>query len=221
MYIKDLLQWGIENKEYASLYSALVATGALLFSVFSFIISNIISKKNIKKDRMISDARYDEQRKQYEERLVVERSRREEDKFDAEEIRRLSEKPRLVFKKSKFISNPNSEQMLLLLEFINKGRDTAYDIIPDMECAAKQMDMSEFKIRRYEPVQDPVVMVGEEFKMVLSYEKNEVYFFRIEPTIRYEDASGRKYKQTFCIDIVDKLGNANIINYANPELRDK
>lgn len=123
-----------------------------------------------------------------------------------------------MFKKSKFISNSNPEQVLLLLEFINKGRNTAYDIIPDLECTAKQMDMAEFKIRRCKPVQDPVVMVGEDFEIVLSYEKNGAEFFRLEPTIRYEDASGRKYMQTFCLDIVDRLGNANIINYAQPEL---
>lgn len=221
MDIKDLLQWVVDNKEYAPLYSSLIAMGALLFSILSFLISNIISKNRAKKDRLISDARYDEQRKQYEERLAVEQSRREEDKSDTEEKLRLNEKPRLVFKKSKIISNSNSEQVLLLLEFINKGRDTAYDIIPDLECTAKQMDMAEFKIRRCEPVQDPVVMVGEDFKIVLSYEKNGAEFFRLEPTIRYEDASGRKYMQTFCLDIVDRLGNANIINYAKPELCDE
>lgn len=77
MDIKDLLQWVVDNKEYAPLYSSLIATGAFLFSVLSFLISNIISKNRAKKDRLISDARYDEQRKQYEERLAVEQSRRE------------------------------------------------------------------------------------------------------------------------------------------------
>ena len=41
------------------------------------------------------------------------------------------------------------------------------------------------------------------------------------PTIRYEDASGRVYKQTFCIGISDRLGNGIIINYAQPELCDE
>lgn len=44
MTIKEFLQWVIEHKDYAPLYSSLVATGALVFSVLSFIISNIISK---------------------------------------------------------------------------------------------------------------------------------------------------------------------------------
>ena len=56
------------------------------------------------------------------------------------------------------------------------------------------------------------------FVMVMSYDKDEKDFFRMTPTIKFEDASGRKYKQTFCIDIGDRLGNGVIINYAQPEL---
>lgn len=44
MTIKEFLQWVTEHKDYAPLYSSLIATGALLFSVLSFIISNIVSK---------------------------------------------------------------------------------------------------------------------------------------------------------------------------------
>lgn len=218
MTIKEFLQWVIEHKEYAPLYSSLVATGALLFSVLSFIISNIVSKSRAKRDKIISDARYEEQRKQYEERLNEERKRREEDKREAEEKLRVSEEPYLVFKNSKVVSDSNSELTILRMEFLNKGRGAAYCIIPDLECIAKRMNMSEFTIRRYEPVQDPIAMVGETFVMVMSYDKDEKDFFRMTPTIKFEDASGRKYKQTFCIDIGDRLGNGIIINFAQPEL---
>lgn len=218
MTIKEFLQWVIEHKEYAPLYSSLVATGALLFSVLSFIISNIVSKNRAKKDKIISDARYEEQRKQYEERLNEERKQREEDKREAEEKLRVSEEPYLVFKNSKIVSNSTSEQTILRMEFLNKGRGVAYSIIPDLECTAKRMNMTEFTIRRYEPVQDPIAMVGETFVMVMSYDKDEKDFFRMTHTIKFEDASGRKYKQTFCIDIGDRFGNGIIINYAQPEL---
>lgn len=218
MTIKEFLQWAIEHKDYAPLYSSLVATGALVFSVLSFIISNIISKNRAKKDKIISDARYEEQRKQYEERLKEERKQREEDKREAEEKLRVSEEPYLVFKNSKVVSNQNSEQTILRMEFLNKGRGAAYCIIPDLECTAKRMNMTEFTIRRYEAVQDPIAMVGETFVMIMSYDKDEKDFFRMTPTIKFEDASGRKYKQTFCIDIGDRLGNGIIINYAQPEL---
>ena len=137
---------------------------------------------------------------------------------DTEEKLRLGEKPRFVFKGSKFIVNSDTNQELLLLKFTNKGRDTAYDIIPDLECVAKQMDMTEFKIRRYEPVQDPVVMVGEDFEVVMKCDNNQADFFMMELTITYQDASGRTYKQTFCINITDRLGNSLITNYAHPVL---
>lgn len=218
MTIKEFLQWVIEHKDYAPLYSSLVATGAFLFSILSFIISNIVSKNRAKSDKIISDARYEEQRKQYEERLDEERRRRKEDKREAEEKLRLSEKPRFVFKNSKVVSNSHSENILLRMEFINKGRDTAYDIKPDVECTAKKLDMTEFLIQREESVQDPVVMVGETFVVVMSYNKDEKEFFRMTSTIKFEDASGRKYKQTFEIDISDRMGNGIIINYAQPEL---
>lgn len=104
------------------------------------------------------------------------------------------------------------------MEFLNKGKGAAYCIIPDLKCTAKRMNATEFTIRRYEPVQDPIAMVGETFVMVMSYDKDEKDFFRMTPTIKFEDASGREYKQTFCIDIGDRLGNGIIINYAQPEL---
>lgn len=112
MTIKEFLQWVIEHKDNSQVYSNVISTGALFFSVLSFTISQIVSKKRAKRDKIISDARYEEQRRQYEERLVEEKKQR-------------------------------------------------------------------------------------------------------------EDASGRKYKQTYCIDIVDRFGNANIINYAQPELCEK
>lgn len=153
MNFEGILQLIMDN------YSSFIATLALLLSTLTF----IMSQRHTKKNKIISDERYYEQRKQYEERLEVESERREEDRHDTEEKLRLGEKPRFVFKGSKYIVNSDTNQELLLLKFTNKGRDTAYDIIPDLECVAKQMDMTEFKIRRYEPVQDPVVMVGEDF----------------------------------------------------------
>lgn len=62
MTITEFLQWIVEHKEYAPLYSSLVATMALLFSILSFVISNIISKNRAKKEKEISDARYEEQK---------------------------------------------------------------------------------------------------------------------------------------------------------------
>lgn len=54
-----MLEWIKENKDYASLYSAMVATGAFVFSIFTFLVSVIRAKK----DRKVSDYRYYEQQK--------------------------------------------------------------------------------------------------------------------------------------------------------------
>ena len=45
--IKDFLQWVIEHKDYAQLYSSMIATGALIFSIISF----FVSKKRANKDK--------------------------------------------------------------------------------------------------------------------------------------------------------------------------
>lgn len=59
MTFEEFLQWVVEHRDYAPLYSALVSTGALIFSVISFIISNNASKNREKKEKQISDARYE------------------------------------------------------------------------------------------------------------------------------------------------------------------
>jgi hypothetical protein len=48
--MKDFWGWLVEHEENAQMYSCLVATAALLFSILTFVISNIISKKRLKKD---------------------------------------------------------------------------------------------------------------------------------------------------------------------------
>lgn len=181
-------------------------------------ISQIIATNRVKKEKEISNARYEEQKKQYEERLAEEQRRREEDKLYMEEKNRISEEPYLVFKSSKIVPAPTSEQVVICTEFINKGRGSAYDIVPDTKCTVKTFTMKEFELYRFGAVMDPIAMVGEVFVVNWSYLSEETLMFRMTPTIKFRDASGRMYKQTYCIDIVDGDGNANIINYAQPEL---
>ncbi len=218
MTIGEFLQWIIEHKEYAPLYSALVATGAFIFSVISFIISNVNSRSRAKKDKAISDARYEEQKKQYEERLSEERKQREEDKKQMEEKNRISEEPYLVFKKSEIKSPSTSKNIIIRMEFLNKGRGSAYEITPDSECEIESLDKKLKKLRRIDVIEDPIARVGETYEIVWGYFSAETVSFKVTPTIRYRDASGRRYKQTYCINIIDDYGNASIINYANPEL---
>lgn len=206
---------------YATLINSFLTAVTIIVSICAIVFSSKNANKEVKavkEESRNQQNRYEEQRKQYEERLNEERKQREEDKREVEEKLRVSEEPYLVFKNSKVVSNSTSEQTILHIEFLNKGRGAAYCIIPDLECTAKRMNMTEFIIHRCEAVQDPIAMVGEIFVMVMSYNKDEKDFFKITPTIKFEDASGRKYKQTFCIDIVDRLGKGMIINYAQPEL---
>lgn len=208
----------IANKDYVPLYSAMIATFAFLFSIFSFVIANVVSLIRSKKDKECSDKRYEEQRKQYEERLSEEKRRREEDKREANEKNRVSEEPYLVFKESKVVGCKYADQMIINFVFINKGRGSAYEIVPDVDCSVRTIDNKDIKIYRNGPVEDPIATVGEKFEVKWSYISKEKYNFRMNPTITFKDASGRKYKQTYEVDIVDENGNANIINYAKPQL---
>ena len=197
--MKDFWGWLVEHEENAQMYSCLVATAALLFSILTLVISNIISKKRLKKDREISEKQYLDQINRYEKQLQEEKRYREEDKKEIEERNRISEQPYFVFKKSKATFDSQSSVTILQMEFVNKGRGAAYEIIPDMECIGKTLRMKEIQIRRYE-------------------ECNGEYVFQMQPSIRFCDASGRNYKQTFNIDVVNKDGGANIKNYAQPQL---
>lgn len=209
-----MLEWIKENKDYASLYSAMVATGAFVFSIFTFLVSVIRAKK----DRKVSDYRYYEQQKQYEKEISRLQEQRNEDKYDTEEKIRINEEPYFVFRNSKISTESNIEQTVLQMTFINKGRESAYNIIPDLNCTAKRLNMTEFAIHRYDAVRDPIAMVGEKFVILMAYDKSEKNFFRMSISIKFEDASGRKYVQTFNIDILDRAGNGRMINYPQPRL---
>lgn len=217
MIFKDFLEWAEEYKDYVPLYSSLVATGAFLFSILSFVISNVLSKIRAKKEKEISDARYEEQKKQYEERLSEERQRREEDKQEMEERNRISEEPYLVYKISEIVSAESDKQVTIRMNFLNKGRGSAYDIVPVLTCKAITINGMEFMMTRSEAVSNPICWVGETFVMNWKYDKPVLDFFRMTPTVKYKDASGRNYIQNFCIDIYSS-GNGINITYAQPEL---
>ena len=66
-----MLEWIKENKDYASLYSAMVATGAFVFSIFTFLVSVIRAKK----DRKVSDYRYMNSRNSMKKKYLDYKSR--------------------------------------------------------------------------------------------------------------------------------------------------
>ena len=164
LYIISISQWVSDNKDLCSLT---ISLAAFIFTIFTY----YVSKKRSEYDKKISDARYKEQKMQYEKQLCEERKRREEDKKEADRRNRISEEPYLVF-----------------------------------------------KIYRSTPVEDPIATVGEKFVTKWSYDSVEKGEFSFKPQLTYQDASGRKYIQTYEINIIDDDGNANIINFAKPEL---
>lgn len=77
----------------------------------------------------------------------------------------------------------------------------------------------EKKLERCEPVQDPIVLIGEQFKIPFALENNEQFKgFITEVGIGYEDASGREYEQVFCITVRND-GFGYVTNYAKPVLK--
>lgn len=182
-----MLEWIKENKDYASLYSAMVATGAFVFSIFTFLVSVIRAKK----DRKVSDYRYYEQQKQYEKEISRLQEQRNEDKYDTEEKIRINEEPYFVFRNSKISTESNIEQTVLQMTFINKGRGSAYNIIPDLNCTAKRLNMTEFAIHRYDAVRDPIAMVRIPYQYLLQlslkYLKTESIFTDSYKERRYQE----------------------------------
>lgn len=74
------------------------------------------------------------------------------------------------------------------------------------------------QMNRCEPIQDPIVMVNEvsESQWLIVSETGKLDF-QAHLTIRYADASGRKYKQVYIL-IIHNNGVVMNKNYANPEL---
>jgi len=211
--IRNIFQYVIDHKDYAPLYSSFVASVALLLSI----INTILTMRRIKKERVKSDARYEEQKRYYEERLIEERQRREEDRKYMDERNRVSEEPYLVLKQTAYCTPPNSNLRKLRLEFINKGRNTAYSIVPDVDIESS-LSKEGIELKRNGAVEDPIARAGETFIMYCAYVGEERRTFSMKLNVRLCDASGREYKQTYEVDIIDNQGNFNILNYARPEL---
>lgn len=190
---------------YATLINTFLTFITIMVSLFSIYLTN----RNAKKEREVVREEEIKQRKRYEE-----------EKKRLQEIERLREQPYLVFKEAKISSESDGENTRLDMLFINKGRGAAYEMVPCLECKAKT-SQGEALLRRCEPIQDPIAMVGEKFKTVwtLGY-RVELIDFMVTISIKYSDTSGRNYIQKFDI-IFHKIGHADITNYAQPELSEE
>lgn len=196
-------------KTYAS---EIIAAAAFLFSVFSFVILSIRARR----ERAVSNLRYDEQKKQYEDRLDEAREQRLQDRIDMDERIRISEQPYLVFKGIKVLTQTHNKT-ILEFTFKNKGRASAYSIIPDLEFHCLDIN-SDIRIMRCVEIKDPIAMQGEDFVINASLYGESKSMIPVEIGISYEDASGRCYRQTHRIDIYGDYSGFNNMNYARPEL---
>lgn len=205
--------WLAEVNEYSTLFNAAMTFVTIIVSIIAIVVTIIIAKK----ERKILEAEAKRQREQYEESLESQNKQFEIELEHSKEIERLHEQPYLVFAEAKISTESDEKITRIDMLFINKGRGSAYDIIPSLKCTAKTMH-GEVMLTRCEPIQDPIAMVGEKFRTMwtLGYETDLVDFVVTIP-INYSDASGRKYVQRFDI-IFNKSGYASITNFAKPEL---
>lgn len=205
--------WLTELNKYSTLINAAMTFVTIIVSIIAIVITMMIAKK----ERKISEADAKRQREQYEESLENQNKQFEIELKRSEKIERLREQPYLVFMEAKISTESDEKITRIDMLFKNKGRGSAYDIIPSLKCKAKTMH-SEVTLTRCEPIQDPIAMVGEKFRTMwtLGYETDLVDFIVTIP-INYSDASGRKYVQQFDI-VFNKIGYASITNFAKPEL---
>lgn len=200
--IKAILDFLNQLNPYATLLNSFLTAITIIVSICAIVFTNKNAKNEIEKTK-------EESRNQ--------RDRYEEDKRIFEERERLHEQPYLVFMEAKISPESDSEVKRIDMFFINKGRGSAYDIMPDLKCPAITI-CNKAVLARCDAIQDPIAMVGEKFKTMwtLGY-KTELVNFVTTISINYSDASGRKYIQRFNI-IFNKDGYASITNFAQPEL---
>lgn len=198
-------------------YDTLINSFMTLVTIIVGIIAIVQTRRIAKKDHEMSEREAIINKQQYEEGLRAQREQLEIQLERAEEVERIQEQPYLVFKEARISEKSDARVKRIDINFVNKGRGAAYDIIPVLECTAKNMD-GEVMLRRADAIQDPIAMVGEKFNTLwtLGY-GTEVTDFTVSIPINYTDASGRKYVQVFDI-IFHQEGYASVTNFANPEL---
>lgn len=191
--------------------------GAMTTGFFS-LVTIIVTYRNAKKQIQESEKARIQQKEQYEESLKLQKEQYERELEYSRNIEKTHEKPYFVFVKSSDFDDNNLLCNTLTITFKNKGNGTAFHIIPDIESESLGYYNKKIHIVRNAPVQDPIAMVGENFKTYWEMDKlNTMIGVVIPIKMKYKDASGRSYSQTFNFTI-DDTGNVMVTNYAVPEL---
>ena len=181
--------------------AVLINSIATIVTVILGLVTIIQARYHSKKEQQRFKEELKENRKQFEAQLK-----------HSEEIRIVQEKPYLV-PIDKDTETESDGTVLLKIVLKNKGRGAAYSILLVTECEAKDTSNEKKELIKCGSVQDPVVMVGEQLKVVYATEKIEKKFrgFIVLLPIYYKDASGRDYTQEYEI-IVDDNGWVHVRN---------
>lgn len=205
------------------LLNALNTYGIVLNSLMTFItitvsvLTVILTYSNSKKEQRRFEEGLRVSKAQYEENLKVQKEQFEIQLKHSEEVIILQEQPYFVFKGGSISEESDENFKRIDFVFKNKGRGSAYSLMPPMKCEANSIKGKK-ELSRCDAVQDSIAMVGENFTTMFTLGYGEpLESFETMLTICYKDASGRKYNQAFDI-IFNKEGYASVKNYAEPEL---
>lgn len=200
---------------YGDVVSVMVSTGiTAFFSLVATLVAYFSANRQIKEAKKTRE----ENKQQFEKSLQLQKEQYEKEKEHNHNIEIIHEKPYLVFAGTSDFNEDNPLYDTLTITFKNKGQGSAFNIIQDTKAENEGNSGAKIEITRSAPIQDPIAMVGENIKTYWTMNKlGNSAAVGLPITIRYDDASDRKYQQKFIFTIGSK-GNAIVTNYASPEL---
>lgn len=163
-----------------------------VFALIAIIVTLYTTNKQLKE----SEKSRIQQTEQYKNSIKLQKEQYEKELEHSRNVEILQEKPYFVFVESSDFNEKNSSYNTLTITFKNKGRGSAFDIVPDLEAVNDGAFDVKTKIVRNTPVQDPIAMIGETFKTYWAIDKFDIIGVVIPISIKYKDASDRSYRQT-------------------------
>ena len=185
-----------------------IRTGMTVSAVISFaalvvsIIALVNTHHQVKTERKISEERYNEQKRQYEDRIDELKKQRDQDKREAEEKLRISEQPYFVYEGFRRKTPYRDGENDYVLSFKNKGRGSAFHILTEsMGKSTQSYERLDEMLFKSKPKLSSVAMVGETIESEFVYFGNTKAKICVYVGMHFYDASGREYQQTHIIDI--------------------
>lgn len=207
--------------DFFNTYKEVINAGLMLITILVSLATVIVTAVSAKSARKDAKEALAEQKRQYEESLKNQAEQYKADRMRVYEIERIHEQPYLIFLKSWSCVDLTHNCVRLYVEFVNKGRGTAYGIQFDEPCKATSLTMSkEFDLTQEAFDKCPIAMINEPYKTQWKYNGEELACFSTKMLVQYTDASGRQYKQAFSLTF-QISGEGTIINTEKPKLCDR